>query len=444
MSVSEAEKIFDKYTYMKNDSILKMLIDNGTIDSARASEIDMSLFKEREKQILELHKNAISEINYIDHGKEVIKYQTRASWVKSGKIRKNSYRELIDELHKHYCLEIVSIPTVDEAFHLWVEERKKFKSADTKTILHNCKEWERYYAGKKLSDIEIKQGKSQIERAEFLDMKVTDVKASHIVRHFRYIVGDGNVTRQKFTNIKTPLIGAFSYAISHDINCLDPRSINTTDIVKRCKPENDNHNKVYTKEMFATLREYLEGLKQQTTYTLAIRLCMNLGCRIGELRAIHWEDYDRVGRKLYLHRQMVDVETDKHNRVSVEKDYMKSRSKAGKRELPFTDAAIEILDELYFLNGDKTYILANQAGEKPITSNRFNENLKRACEACNLPYLSSHKIRFGVVTALYDAGVSEKVIQNWAGHSDITTTRHYDRRSRDINLSRDELNSIFA
>lgn len=52
--------------------------------------------------------------------------------------------------------------------------------------------------------------------------------------------------------------------------------------------------------------------------------------------------------------------------------------------------------------------------------------------------------RIGVVTAMYDAGVSEKVIQSWAGHSDIATTRHYDRRSMEISLTDDELMRIFS
>ena len=54
-------------------------------------------------------------------------------------------------------------------------------------------------------------------------------------------------------------------------------------------------------------------------------------------------------------------------------------------------------------------------------TNRFNENLKKACETVGIPYYSSHKIRFGVVTAMYDAVISENIIQSWAGHSDIAT-----------------------
>ena len=92
----------------------------------------------------------------------------------------------------------------------------------------------------------------------------------------------------------------------------------------------------------------------------------------------------------------------------------------------------------------QVYILANREGNNPIMTNRFNENLKKACEAVGIPYFSSHKIRFGVVTAMYDAGIAENIIQSWAGHSCITTTRHYDRRSREIKLTDDQMQKVFG
>ncbi len=348
-------------------------------------------------------------------------------------------------LYKYYYPDgDIEIPTVYEAFRYWTEERKSQHSADYNTILHNEKEWEKYIEGKKLSSKEIAQGKIQYKRADFLDMKVTDVRASHIVRHLKYLIGDGKITRKTLTNLRTPLIGAFSYAISHDINCIDIRSINISDLAKRCKQPKENDNEVYTKEMILKLKGYLESLEKQTTYTLAIRLSLNLGCRIGELRAIHWEDYDKENRTLYLRRQIIDEQKDGKNRVATEKDYMKSRCSAGKRELPLTDEAISILEELRKINGEKVYILANRSGENPILTNRFNQNLKKACEGAGIPYFSSHKIRFGIVTSMYEAGISEKVIQSWAGHSSIATTRHYDRRGKEINMTPEEMKKVFG
>lgn len=442
MSAQEAQMIFAKYSYMNYDENLNALVTCGIIDLAKAAEVDMALYQKRKEQVLQIHKNAISSISYIDHGREVTKYQTN---LKGKKLRKSTEKELIEELYKHYFPILdFEIPTVKEAFKLWYEEREQDHLADSKTLLHNLRDWERYFEGRELTKEEIKRGKVQFKKAEFLDTKITEVKASQIIRHIKYLIGDGNITRKNLTNLKTPLIGAFSYAISHDFNCIDPRSINMADLTKRCKQPTDNHGKVYTKDMVKKLEEYLVNLEHQTVYTLAIRLCFNLGCRIGELRAIHWSDVDCEKRTMYLHRQIVDEKRNGKNRVASEKDYMKSRAISGKRELPLNYEAVKILEELRKINGDKVYILANREGTNPIMTNRFNENLKKACEAVGIPYFSSHKIRFGVVTAMYDAGISENIIQSWAGHSSITTTRHYDRRSREIRLTEDQMQRVFG
>ncbi|MDO4960825.1 MAG: tyrosine-type recombinase/integrase [Eubacteriales bacterium] len=99
--------------------------------------------------------------------------------------------------------------------------------------------------------------------------------------------------------------------------------------------------------------DYLDSLEKQTTYTLAVRLSFCLGARIGELRALHWEDYDRESRTIFIHRQMCDEPAGNRNRVATEKTHMKGRNnRAGKRRIALSDYAVSILSELYKINGD--------------------------------------------------------------------------------------------
>ncbi len=56
-----------------------------------------------------------------------------------------------------------------------------------------------------------------------------------------------------------------------------------------------------------------------------------------------------------------------------------------------------------------------------------NKNLKKICEQVGVEYLSSHKIRFWAVTAMFDANLPDYVIQYTAGHADPATTNHYKR-----------------
>lgn len=124
---------------------------------------------------------------------------------------------------------------------------------------------------------------------------------------------------------------------------------------------------------------------------------------------------------------------------------MKSHTEAGKRYVSVSDYVAEVLEALREINGDKTYILnAGRDSVYPITSNHLNERLKKYCEEAGIKYHSSHKTRFGTITALYAAGVDEKVIQGIAGHSCLSTTRHYDRRPKDTGLDDETIQNVMG
>lgn len=62
---------------------------------------------------------------------------------------------------------------------------------------------------------------------------------------------------------------------------------------------------------------------------------------------------------------------------------------------------------------------------RPLTTDSFNRRLKKYCTETDIPYLSSHKIRFTSASMLYDAGVKLIDIQSLWGHSTLTMTQHY-------------------
>ena len=48
--------------------------------------------------------------------------------------------------------------------------------------------------------------------------------------------------------------------------------------------------------------------------------------------------------------------------------------------------------------------------DHPFHTNMVNKNLKRICEKAGVEYLSSHKIRFWEVTAMFEANLPDYVI----------------------------------
>ena len=80
----------------------------------------------------------------------------------------------------------------------------------------------------------------------------------------------------------------------------------------------------------------------------------------------------------------------------------------------------------------------------PVGKNRLNGLLKEMCVAAGLPdTYSNHSLRAYGATAMFQAGVPEKLIQQRTGHRSIETLRKYERtsESRLLDVSNVVLNS---
>ncbi|MCR4697058.1 MAG: site-specific integrase [Lachnospiraceae bacterium] len=377
-------------------------------------------------KVLSVHPNRISGSKPDKNGAYTI-YRTRAKWASSGMISKKSYKELIEELYAHYFGDLIVHDdiTFEESFYSFVKGRLKADAITFNSSRHYIDDYEKYIKGE-----------------EFAQKPIVKVKKSELIDFYERVVGNGKITSHCFGNIKSCINGAFKYVSKFDgIETIDPKNIDTSDISRKCKRV-ENSEKVYSVENRDKLLTYLEGLDEQTVYTLGVRLAFCLPTRIGELTAIAWEDVNFETKQIIISHSMVTVRTDKVNCKLVRVDYLKAHSKAGKRVLDLSDYAIEVLKELKLITGDKFYVL-NSAGENPITENNFNQHLKKYCEACGVTYLSSHKIRFYHCSRMYELGVDEKAIQSAMGHSDIGMTRHYDRR-KEKRFTNEEANAVFG
>ena len=106
----------------------------------------------------------------------------------------------------------------------------------------------------------------------------------------------------------------------------------------------------------------------------------------------------------------------------VTEDYLKGCTAQGYRTEYLTDETIDILKKAKALNPDGEYVFMPNG--RPIITLTFNKRLKRYCEAADVPYHSSHKIRFYACSAAYN-GENLAQVSKMMGHSQISTTLHY-------------------
>lgn len=154
--------------------------------------------------------------------------------------------------------------------------------------------------------------------------------------------------------------------------------------------KNDKWDGVYSDIERRKILDYCSALEKPTVYTKAIELIFCLDIRVGELRALQWDDIDLENKKVKIAHQMVDRPSETANRHAVRSDIMKGAKEAGKRVQPLSKHALGVINWLLENNGGNEWVLPNKGGKEPITTNRINENLKRICNKLGIKYYSSH------------------------------------------------------
>lgn len=312
----------------------------------------------------------------------------------------NYYTELyLDKTRKN--------TTLRELYEEWMIYRRDETSAKNATIRKNKMEWDKFY---KISVL--------------ADMKVTDIKPIDLIRFFRKLTKDREYTRKCITNIRSLLSGIFSYAVEEEIITHNP--ILDVDFKKfTYKPVESQSDNVFTREEVKILLEHLRNINEP--YSLAIQLAFCLFIRIGELKALTWDNIDFENRSVYLNRQIIQEPTLNDDltfssKQTVIENYIKGCTSHGFRKEYLTDNAIDVLKKAKELNPDCEFVFMPYS--RPMNTERFNIYLKRYCNEVGIPPRTSHKIRFYSASVAYN-GSNLVTISKMMGHSQTATTMHY-------------------
>lgn len=177
---------------------------------------------------------------------------------------------------------------------------------------------------------------------------------------------------------------------------------------------------VYDQKLIHQLLDMTKG----TDLYLPVFLCVTVGLRRGEMLALRWDDIDFSNKLLKV----------RHNMVRGEKGYI---IKAPKSEAGIRDIAIgeEVLDELrqartQYMMDAFTYgtgfqnlgFVVRQADGSPYKPDSMTQKWERFLEESGLPKIRLHDLRHSNATALIQAGVNPRVVQQRLGHSDVSIT----------------------
>ncbi len=387
-------------------------VNLGSVDSSTLEL--MREFKLKEEFVVQhLQAKVHSHIRKEKNGKE------RTIWwvqYNGERMQRKSYADIIIALYEQYAPN--NDITVRQFYEVFKSTRENDPNITSRTVESNDTFWRCHI----------------MPTCTWLDKPIRQVTIMDIDTFFRETCGGHTLTKKDATNIKAILSRMWALAVNRGC-CADnvPKKydLNASGISFKQKKMPSMSEGSYTNDEAKKLIEYLTAKHDKTVYELGIILNFCLDVRIGELRALRWDDLDFTGEipLVRIQHQIVGRTTGGKKRAMTDTVcYTKRESEAGHRLFPLSGLALQVINELRVINGDKDYIL-NSSGDLPISENRYNKTLKECCIKLGITPKSSHKIRFFVISSLYDSNmIPEKDIQMLSGHSSILTTRHYNRR----------------
>lgn len=178
--------------------------------------------------------------------------------------------------------------------------------------------------------------------------------------------------------------------------------------------------KVYDIKMI----HHLLDVAKDTDMYLPILLCVTVGLRRGELLALRWDNIDFKNSILQV----------RSNMVRGEKDFVikSPKTEAGVRDIRLGDEVMSVLREerKRYLEDALTQgigfqnlnFVIRQSDGSPIRPDSMSRKWRRFLEDKKLPSIRFHDLRHSNATALIQAGVNARVVQQRLGHSDVNIT----------------------
>ncbi|MCI8488637.1 MAG: site-specific integrase [Clostridia bacterium] len=247
------------------------------------------------------------------------------------------------------------------------------------------------------------------------NMKPTDIQA-----YYAWLMENGK-TIQACTHAHVIIRRALEIAYRTDLIPVNPAA-------KVEKPKSPKYEaKYYDLKQLRTLFEYLKGDK----YELMYKMTAFYGLRRSELCGMKWNSIDFDKNTITLNSSV--VQTCVNNKlVLIKKDIMKNAS--SKRTMPLIPEIKEALLKLkeqqdknkaYFKNGYNQqyldYVWVDDIG-KLVNPNTVTCHFKSFLAQHGLPKIRFHELRHSCASLLIACGISMKEIQEWLGHSAISTT----------------------
>ena len=255
-----------------------------------------------------------------------------------------------------------------------------------------------------------------IRRSLIGGMPIQDVEKEHVLMFLRSITKYADSTIEK---LYLQLQKAFALAVNKKI--IKDNLMLDEDLVRPKSKKPTKEVVSLTQEQQKIFLDTLDAHKvpaYRNNYKKQLLLALNTGMRMGEINALKRSDID-FKRKIIKVRRTISL-----GEKSIPFLNDTTKTDAGRRDIPFTEAVEKLLreviaesksnpDNLLFYDYNKMSL---------ITTNQVNSFFNRICKKAGLEITGQHTLRHTFATRCIEAGVEAIVLKKWMGHTDIHVT----------------------
>lgn len=247
-----------------------------------------------------------------------------------------------------------------------------------------------------------------------LGIKLMDLSPMHIQDYYNQKITEGlspSSVKRHHANIHK----ALDHALKLNLIAYNPADRVT--LPKREKYVGKFYNEIQLKQ----LMELCKGTPIESTVYIAI----NYGLRRSEILGLKWSAIDFEGMSITINHTAVS------NVGGVIYDDT-TKTKSSLRTLPLTENVKQYLldlkshqEEMERLMGNcyykNDYVCRHEDG-RPIRPDYITHKFRKILNKSDLPIIRFHDLRHSAASLLINGGFNLKEVQDWLGHSDISTT----------------------
>ena len=412
-------------------SLISQLEDVNLEDgTATISQLKRKEFLLKEKAVLDVHKNKISQIEISDRGKKRVCWQTRLP-SQSQKVRKANYEEIILALYKYYFDEsLINDYSFKNIFDLALEERTVKRALALNTVKRYTETYTTFLES--LANLDVRN-----ITIDYLDRYLLEIAKKY---HEEQLGA-------KFDNIKTDLNLVFEYCLQRGIVKATPVPKNNFAYKKviakeKAKPEDKAFQPYEVKKIREKCYERIERYRYDVN-AFAILFSSYTGIRAGEIPTLKWSDINFETNEIHIHTQQL-IENKKPREVPYTKD--EKGIPNGGRRIPLDNRVKDILLCLKTAQQsiNSPYVFCSRNGSC-IRKDSYASALRKLCigdsskgtKGLGLRLYNNHALRISYNSyVLVPMGLTSVERAKILGHSAKVNEEHYTFGLADESISR--------